>query len=153
MRKRYFRNRTLTLSLAVQEAAIKSQYPGFDTHLQSHTLKVTGQLRPSPRSEPYTAKIHYGIEKGPEIWILQPKLVKNFRGDSIPHLYPDMRLCLYQPLYGEFRPFYLLTETIIPWTSLWLFHYENWQMTGGWEGGGEHPHTEATRLDTRNLLM
>lgn len=32
-----------------------------------------------------------------------------------------------------------LAETIIPWASLWLFYFEDWLVTNGWKGGGEHP--------------
>jgi hypothetical protein len=29
-----------------------------------------------------------------------------------------------------------LSETIIPWLSLWLTFYEMWRVTGEWDGGG-----------------
>jgi len=32
-----------------------------------------------------------------------------------------------------------VATTIVPWTSLWLRHYEVWHVTGEWWGGGEHP--------------
>ena len=33
-----------------------------------------------------------------------------------------------------------IADTIIPWTSEWLFFYELWLATGGeWLGEGEHP--------------
>ena len=31
-----------------------------------------------------------------------------------------------------------IAETIIPWTSEWLLHYEIWVATGTWHGGGIH---------------
>lgn len=34
-----------------------------------------------------------------------------------------------------------LWETVIPWTSEWLLHYEVWLATGDWHGRGEHPST------------
>ena len=29
-----------------------------------------------------------------------------------------------------------VVNTIIPWTSEWLLHYELWHATGKWLGGG-----------------
>ena len=31
-----------------------------------------------------------------------------------------------------------LAETILPWASEWLAHYEGWLYTGEWKGGGVH---------------
>ena len=31
-----------------------------------------------------------------------------------------------------------IADTIIPWTSEWLLHYEIWVATGIWHGGGIH---------------
>ena len=30
------------------------------------------------------------------------------------------------------------SDTLIPWTSLWLYYYEIWIETGEWVGGGKH---------------
>jgi hypothetical protein len=32
-----------------------------------------------------------------------------------------------------------LADTVVPWTSEWLFFYEVWHATGLWLGGGTHP--------------
>lgn len=48
-------------------------------------------------------------------------------------------LCLYHPKYREFNGTDFLCDTIIPWTSLWLYYYEVWHLTDEWLGGGEHP--------------
>jgi hypothetical protein len=32
-----------------------------------------------------------------------------------------------------------IANTIVPWTSEWLAHYEIWLATGDWQGGGEWP--------------
>ena len=42
-----------------------------------------------------------------------------------------------------------IADTILPWTSLWLYFYELWHATGQWLGGGEHP-GEAWSLATAN---
>lgn len=28
---------------------------------------------------------------------------------------------------------------IVPWTSLWLYFFEDWLATDEWKGGGKHP--------------
>jgi len=33
----------------------------------------------------------------------------------------------------------LIADTIIPWASEWLFHYEIWKVTKTWHGGGHDP--------------
>ncbi len=32
-----------------------------------------------------------------------------------------------------------LDQTIVPWTALWLFYFEEWLESNEWKGGGEHP--------------
>lgn len=32
-----------------------------------------------------------------------------------------------------------LDQTIVPWTMLWLFYFEEWLASGDWKGGGMHP--------------
>ena len=38
-----------------------------------------------------------------------------------------------------------IAETIIPWASEWLLHYEIWLATGEWQGGGIHPDISKKR--------
>ena len=30
-------------------------------------------------------------------------------------------------------------QTIVPWTTLWLFYFEDWLSSDEWKGGGLHP--------------
>ena len=39
----------------------------------------------------------------------------------------------------EWRPWMRLDQTVVPWTSLWLFYFEDWLASNEWKGGGEHP--------------
>ena len=32
-----------------------------------------------------------------------------------------------------------LDQTIVPWTTLWLFYFEEWLASDDWKGGGMHP--------------
>jgi hypothetical protein len=33
----------------------------------------------------------------------------------------------------------MLDQSIVPWTALWLFYFEEWLESNDWKGGGEHP--------------
>lgn len=122
-----------------QMASIKRNYINFTTIVERNSLWIKGELQPTSRSDVYTIEIIYHFRKRPIVNILKPVLVKNFKGEDIPHVYPGDKLCLYQPKYNEFKFSDFLSATIVPWTSLWLYHYEVWHVTGDWLGGGEHP--------------
>ena len=32
-----------------------------------------------------------------------------------------------------------ISETIVPWTFLWLWYFEEWLASDVWKGGGVHP--------------
>jgi hypothetical protein len=55
----------------------------------------------------------------------------------LPHVFGGEDLCLYYE--GEWTSEMALVETIVPWASEWLVHYELWLITGEWGGGGHQP--------------
>jgi len=136
----YFRARRLTL--AYQLAKMKSLFPHFKTAGRGSRAVWTGTLRPSPLSDEYRVKIEYGVGDVPKVWVLSPPLQARPDNPSIPHVYPGPRPCLYLPRSGEWSPDEFIADTIVPWTSLWLFHYEVWRAIGEWLGGGVHPKTD-----------
>lgn len=127
-------------SIAVQVSSMRCKYPQFTTDFTSHSsMKVTGVLQPTSRSGTYQFVLKYNLVDSPKTKIISPTLQKNDKGENPPHLYPGENLCLYHPQYREFSRTDFLCDTIIPWTSLWLYYYEVWHLTGEWLGGGEHP--------------
>ncbi len=68
--------------------------------------------------------------------ILSPKLT-DLPDKDVPHRFEGGNLCLHYN--GEWDPTMLISETIIPWASEWLLHYELWLATGEWLGGGHDP--------------
>lgn len=134
-----YRNEIRDKTVVEQMTAIRRKCPGFEVNLTSISLNAIGTLQPTARSECYLIKITYRFQTFPQISVLKPELIKNFNGDEIPHVYPQNKLCLFYPKYNEFRYSDYISDTIIPWTSLWLYHYENWHITGHWHGGGKHP--------------
>lgn len=87
----------------------------------------------------YTVEVSYRLGDSPNVYVLDPALKKRAGSDEpIPHMYSATRLCLYLPRAGEWNKGMYLSQTILPWTSLWLYYYEVWHATGEWLGGGVH---------------
>jgi hypothetical protein len=122
-----------------QMASIKRNYVNFITTVSRNSLRIKGELQPTSRSSVYTIEIVYQFRRQPSVNILNPLLEKNLKGEDIPHVFLGNKLCLYHPKYKEFKFSDFISLTIVPWTSLWLYHYESWHITGDWLGGGEHP--------------
>lgn len=108
---------------------------------------------PSPLSRQYVARIEYALGHAPKVFIEAPDLVDLAAGRRLPHVYEQSppRLCLYLPGTQEWHPALRLDQTIVPWTSLWLFYFEDWLVTDQWSGGGMHPDPTAPRRLRRFL--
>ncbi|MFT3979595.1 MAG: hypothetical protein QM687_03935 [Ferruginibacter sp.] len=59
---------------------------------------------------------------------------KNIQYNRSIHLYDDMSLCLYHPIFDKplfkFIPLYKM----IPWITEWCIHYQEWKKYGVWLG-------------------
>jgi hypothetical protein len=97
--------------------------------------------RPTPLSRSYRVRIRYRQRRSPEVFVLKPHLPTLADGKKLPHVYQEdpPRLCLYLPGNGEWSPSMRLSETIVPWSVLWLYYFEDWLSAGEWRGGGVHP--------------
>ena len=95
---------------------------------------------PSPLSREYDIRIEFKQDRA-EIFVDNPDLHVLAGGRRIPHLYQQLppRLCLYLPKTTEWRPWMRLDQTVVPWTALWLFYFEEWLASDDWKGGGMHP--------------
>lgn len=128
-------------TIAQQASSLKFKFTDWNVNFDAICLIANGKIKPTSRSETYTVEIEYFIiKKKPlvQVKILDPILKKNTKGEEIPHMYSQESLCLFMPKYNEFKKTDLICDTIIPWTSLWLYYYEIWHMTGKWLGGGVH---------------
>jgi hypothetical protein len=128
--------KTRDRTIVEQMSAIKRKYPSFTVAIDKISLKAKGVVQPTARSLFYTIEVKYRYQTPPQISILKPALIKNHKGDEIPHIYPGKKLCLFFPKYKEFTFADYISDTIIPWTSLWLYYYEDWHITGEWHGEG-----------------
>jgi hypothetical protein len=130
------------ISLIVQAGKLKSMFPD-STVKRNFENKITweGYIKPSPLSDNYKIQLIYQTGKGIEVFVKEPFPLKLAEGKkTLPHVYSTekQRLCLYFPTSREWNYGQLYTDTIIPWTSEWLIHYEIWVATGEWFGGGIH---------------
>lgn len=105
--------------------------------------KLTWQFtaQPDPLSRVYSALIQYQQGGVPKVYIREPDLGALADGRKLPHVYQQnpLQLCLYLPGTGEWSPSKRISETIVPWTFLWLWYFEEWLASGVWKGGGMHP--------------
>lgn len=143
MKNKYPKPKSLTL--AQQRIGVSSHFPGF-RYGGSHKIGIwVGSLNPGNECETYQVKIEYKPGSRPRITVLSPKLRKRDDQARIPHVYFGDHPCVYFPRTGEWHPGKLISATIIPWLSLWLYFYEVWLVTGKWFGGGiEHGEGEKT---------
>jgi hypothetical protein len=97
--------------------------------------------KPSPLSREYGMRIEFAQGGVPETYVDTPDL-QALAGDRvIPHLYgrEPPKLCLYLPKTYEWQPPMRLDLTVVPWSVLWLFYFEEWLLSEDWKGGGMHP--------------
>jgi len=125
-------------NLMEQWIPLKRAFPDSLGGVHRNRLRCTVNLQPSSLSCVYRIRLEYSLEINPKVFVEDPALEER-DGKRPPHLYQGNSLCLYLPGGNEWDDSMLLAETIIPWTSEWLLHYEIWLATGEWHGGGIHP--------------
>ncbi len=111
-------------------------------------LSWVGDITPSANSLTYTVKVQYSLADGAKVYVINPNPLPLADGKThLPHVYSHnkQRLCLYYPGVGEWNRSDLLVDTIFPWISEWLLHYELWLITGEWLGGGIHHNIDNKR--------
>jgi hypothetical protein len=129
-----------------QIGRMRNLYPELAlTSWHEGLVQWLGQLQPTDHSDQYFVAIEYRLKERPKVYVRTPELRNRENGELIPHLFADGTLCLYLTNSGEWSPADALAETAVPWTCLWLYHYEVWHATGLWMGGGVHPRPRKRR--------
>lgn len=131
---------------SLKKLTAMQQYLDFKRNLpdwlaQPHPNGFTAKaiIQPTPLSDCYTVRITYSQDCAPVIRVLNKQLKPREPNGKIKHTYGDGSLCLYYPKAKEWTPYHLISETIVPWISVWLYYYEIWFSSGKWLGGGiEH---------------
>ncbi|MCB0521902.1 MAG: hypothetical protein R2797_13710 [Gelidibacter sp.] len=128
------------LNMAKQAKRINLLFPNSELRFDKNKLTWKHNLSPTPLSEIYEVKLTFERGKHPSVYVINQKLSLYPGKVSLPHVYSTdkQHLCLYNKKHREWTSDKYLAETIIPWTSEWLFHYEIWLITGKWHGGGIH---------------
>jgi len=138
------KHRLQPIPMPVQMARLKQAYPDSHATLKRDVLCWVADLTPTPLSRTYRVKLEMHKDGTPSVRLVHPKL-QTRNGERCPHLYPGDALCLYLPGAFEWTKEMQLVETIVPWISEWLAHYEVWLATGEWTGGGAHPGNKGAR--------
>jgi hypothetical protein len=105
---------------------------------------------PSPLSRRYRLRLEYHQDGVPQVFVAAPDLIALADGRPLPHVHQQQppRLCLYLPGTGEWTSAMRLDQTVVPWSILWLFYFEEWLISNEWKGGGVHPGADdANRID------
>jgi hypothetical protein len=112
-----------------------------DGVLQAGRFTWRYSATPSPLSRDYDIRIEFNQGGRPQIFVDAPDLQMLAEGRHIPHLYQQKppRLCLYLPKTYEWQSWMRLDQTVVPWSTLWLFYFEEWLASDDWKGGGMHP--------------
>ena len=111
-----------------------ASHPQLRGSLRRGAIRWIGPLLPSALSETYTVQIDYRPPARPKILVIDPKLESRKPDEKIPHTFRDGSVCLHLP--EEWTSAMSIADTIVPWMSLWLLHYEIWLTLGKWMGGG-----------------
>lgn len=129
------------IPLIVQANKLQSYFPDSKYSVRQNILVWKGYLQPTYLSPKYLIKVVYQREKHPNVYVMDPKpLVLAKEKSKLEHVYDTdkQHLCIYYLKAKEWNETKFIADTIIPWTSEWLFHYEIWVTTGIWHGGGIH---------------
>jgi hypothetical protein len=117
----------------------KQNLPDWYAQYQPNGFTAKAVIKPTPLSDCYTIRIKYIQNCPPVITVLNNQLKPREPNGKIKHTYGNGSLCLYYPKAREWTPQDFISETIVPWISVWLYYYEIWFATGRWLGGGiEH---------------
>ena len=137
--KYYKANSYTKAELISQASRVVKRFPNSTYQFKRSQLVLKLKLKPTEESIEYTIVIRaYEGSKIVRIFVTNPKVELFYKGQLVPHLYRNGALCLYYPKYNEWDYRWPWADTLIPWTSLWLYFYEIWQETGEWLGEGIH---------------
>ncbi len=135
-------NKIRAIPLAAQLAMLKKHFPSSTSHMKSHEHFIwKTKLQPTALSEVYEIKIDYRMGSNPNVYVTSPKPLRLAEGHKkLPHVYnhDKQHLCIYHKKMNEWNAGKAIVNTILPWVSEWLFHYEIWVSSGEWRGGGIH---------------
>ena len=139
---RRFRHRRQPLTTAQQYFGLQtSRLCSGVGKLHRNKLRWVFSAKPMPLARNYRVRLDYQLGDSPRAYVDDPDLIALAGGRRLPHVYQQQPpcLCLYLPDTEEWAPNMRIVDTIVPWSILWLFYFEDWLETNEWKGGGVHP--------------
>lgn len=119
-----------------QALYVCSRYESFQHKVVGiNNVIIFGELQPITFSTPYRVEVHYKFGKYPAVKIISPAIDEN-----APHMFSDHNICTFYPESLNWSREMKIADTIIPWISDWVFHYESWLVTGVWKGESDPRH-------------
>jgi hypothetical protein len=110
------------------------------------------QVRPTPLSREYLVRITFDRGEVPDVFVIEPDLLKLANGRPLPHVYRNpLRLCLILPGTQEWTGTMRIDQTFVPWAAMWLFYFEEWLVSDEWKGGGQHPDENNSEQYNRSV--
>ena len=108
--------------------------------LRAGRLEWRYAASPTPLSRSYDIRMTFSQGTSPATFVDAPDLLLLAGGRPLPHVYSEdpVRLCLFRPGRLDWNHSMQLDRTVVPWTALWLFFFEDWLSSGEWKGGGVH---------------
>src|ERR1700731_4390351 len=125
------------LSVAQQYFALRSNpICAGEGQMRRGSLTWEYEVQPSLLSRTYAVRITYRVGEKPQVVIRSPSLIELARPRRLPHVYQQnpTLLCLYRSAKGDWTARMRLDQTIVPWTTLWLFFFEDWLASNEWKG-------------------
>ena len=115
---------------------MKRHFPDFIYRIGRNGEMIwIGTLQPTEGSPRYRIRIVHASGHSPRVFVDSPPLLP-----GVQHIYKNDALFRYCPEEWQWQAQESLAMTIVPWTALWLYYYELWQITGEWLGPCA-PHT------------
>ena len=144
--KKFKKPRTLTVREQREDMAQK--HPEFTPTILGNEISWVGPLRPLDATAIYTVKIDALIGQRPWVSVIEPELQIPREKWGETHRFFNGTLCLH--LHEEWQASLHISETIIPWTLLWLVSYEYWLATDKWKFKGKHADIQNEKELTTN---
>ena len=149
MRSKFFRKskKQLGMPAYLQLLSIKQDFPDVKVLKKNwNSFEIVLRLQPTVLSEMYNVKIVYKDNMFVKIFVIDRKLKIAPNRTKLPHVYNTkaQQICLYSPSKNEWKSTKLISNTIIPWASEWLYYYELWLPEGKWYGGGHDEYPNET---------
>lgn len=123
-----------SLSPALQALRLRHIFPQASCRISTTGLVWSGSVTPTPLARQYLVRITYTNGMHPKVIVVDPLLEPDARG-HLPHVFRDGSLCLYEG--HQWHTSLFIADSVLPWISESLAHYELWKRDGHWYGDGD----------------